>query len=115
MDIKEKLSRHLRRGDKRKKGDTAQLAAQLAPLEEQYKRTAAPQIGSGPNLSVSNADGAFREIVVDQDDLNLPKEIMEEGGEKTFLGIEPLVLVIVIAMLAFIAFIAWQVSQMPPK
>jgi hypothetical protein len=38
---------------------------------------------------------------------------MESGDEKTFLGIEPVVLVIVGVMLAFIAFIAWQISQMP--
>jgi len=114
MDIK-RLSSHLRPGGKRKKGDTAQLAAQLAPLEEQDKSTAARQIGSGPNSSISTADGAFEEIIVDNEGLNVPKDIMEEGGEKTFLGMEPVVLVILGAMLAFIAFMAWQVSQMPPK
>ena len=39
---------------------------------------------------------------------------MLEGGEKTFLGMEPVALVILGFMLCFIAFIAWQISLMPP-
>ena len=40
---------------------------------------------------------------------------MEGGDEKTFLGMEPVVLVILGVMLAFIAFIAWQISLMPAE
>lgn len=114
MDIKQKLSRHLRKR-KGMKGDTAQLAAQLAPLEEQDKHTAAKQIGSMIDPSDSKADVAFGEIVVDQEDLSLPKDMLEEGGETTYLGMEPVVLVILVFMLAFILFIAWQITEMPAK
>ena len=38
---------------------------------------------------------------------------MEGGDEKTYLGMEPVVLVILGIMLVFIAFIAWQISLMP--
>ena len=114
MDIKKALSHRMRVGRKGMKGNTAELAAQLAPLEERDKHTAARQIGSAPNSITSKADPAFGAIVVDQEDMNLPRDIMEEGGgEKTFLGMEPVVLVILGFMLGFIAFIAWQVSQMP--
>ena len=34
---------------------------------------------------------------------------------RTFLGMEPVVLVILLVMLAFIGFIAWQISLMPAK
>jgi hypothetical protein len=114
MDIKERLSRHLHRR-KGMKGNTAQLAAQLAPLEEQDKRSAVQQVGSDPDPGKLQADGVFGAIVVDQDDMSLPKDIMEEGGEKTFLGMETVVLVILVFMLAFIGFIAWQISGMPAK
>ena len=114
MDIKNKLSRHLHRR-KGVKGNTAELAAQLAPLEEQDKHTAARQVGSNLVPGKLEADRAFGAIVVDQDDMNLPRDIMEESAEKTFLGMEPVVLAILIFMLAFIGFIAWQISEMPPK
>ncbi|MEO8435483.1 MAG: hypothetical protein ABI596_11355 [Pyrinomonadaceae bacterium] len=97
------------------KGNTAQLAAQLAPLEEQDKHTAAKQIGTTRDPSKTMADVAFGAIVVDQDDMSLPKDMLEEGGEKTFLGMEPVVLVILVFMLAFVLFIAWQISEMPAK
>ena len=113
MDIKKRFSLHRRSRGKGKKGDTAQLAAQLAPLEEQDKRTAAQQIGSGPTSSNGQANRDSGAIVVDNDNLNFPKDIMEGGDERTFLGMEPVVLVILCVMLAFIAFIAWQISLMP--
>ena len=80
---------------KRRKGDTQQLAAQLAPLEEQ--------------------DPHFGTIIVDKDDLKLPAEISETQDEKHFLGLEPVVLVVLILMLSFIAFITWQISLMPAR
>lgn len=78
---------------KRKKGDTQQLAAQLAPLEEQ--------------------DPHFGAIIVDNDDLKLASDLNEAQDEKHFLGLEPVVLVVLIIMLSFIAFITWQISRMP--
>jgi hypothetical protein len=111
MDIRKKL--HLQSRGKRKKGDTAQLAAQLAPLEELDSRSAAIQLGSSPHLEDSQADPHYGAIVVDNEGLHIPKDIMEGGDEKTYLGMEPVVLVILGIMLVFIAFIAWQISLMP--
>ncbi len=112
MDMKKQFSLH-RRSRKHKKGDTVELAKQLAPLEEQHKRNAAKQIGVSPHLGDPQADPHYGAIVVDNEGLHAPKDIMESGDEKTFLGIEPVVLVILAVMLAFIAFIAWQISLMP--
>lgn len=108
-----KLHRHSR--GKRKKGDTAELAAQLAPLEELDKSSAAKQLGSGPRSGDPVADPNYGAIVVENDNLHVPKDIMEGGDEKTFLGMEPVVLVILGVMLVFIVFIAWQISQMPTQ
>ena len=114
MDIKKKFSLH-RRARKHKKGDTAQLAAQLAPLEELDKGSAAKQIGISPPLSDPQSDPHYGAIVVDNEGLHVPKDIMEGGDEKTFFGMEPVVLVILGAMLIFIAFIAWQISLLPTE
>ncbi len=98
---------------RRKKGDTAQLAAQLAPLEEQDARAARAQ---GANGRSQNGVGLVQErgaLVVNTDHLNLPSELTESGKGR-FWEIEPVVLVIVGAMLLFIIFIAWQISLMPP-
>lgn len=105
---------HLPSGKKRKKGDTARLAALLAPLEERDKQTAVqPQATASPKLE--SAAAVFEEIIVDNADLQVPVDIMEGGEGKTFLGMEPVVLVILGGMLVFIAFIAWQISLMPPE
>ena len=103
----------MRSRGKRKKGDTAQLAAQLAPLEELDSDSAAKQVGAGPHLSDPQADPHYGAIVVDNEGLHIPKDIMEGGDEKTYFGMEPVVLVILGIMLVFIAFIAWQISLMP--
>jgi hypothetical protein len=101
---------------KRKKGDTAQLAAQLAPLEEQNAQAARRQgangHGAGQNGGLIQEHGA---LIVDTENLNVPKGLGEGGdkGEERFLGIEPVVLVILCLMLAFIVFIAWKISEMP--
>jgi hypothetical protein len=103
-------------GKKRKKGDTAQLAAQLAPLEEQDAHAARKQgangQGAGRNGRLIQEHGA---LIVDTDHLNVLKGLGEEpdAEDGQFLGIEPIVLVILCVMLAFIAFIAWKISQMP--
>ena len=92
---------------RRKKGDTARLAARLAPLEEQNAR--ANTANQEQMTGVTHEAGA---IVVDRNNLQVPKEMMERG-EKTFLGMEPVTLVILAFMLCFIAWVAWQISQMP--
>ena len=108
--MKKRSSQAHFRKHKRKKGDTDQLAAQLAPLEEQDKPAAEQQIGS--HLQQERDYGA---IVVDNANLNVPKNIIEGRDEKQFLGMEPVVVVVLIIMLSFIAFIAWQVSLMPAR
>jgi hypothetical protein len=113
MDMKNTNSSrpHLRR-KKRRKGDTDQLAAQLAPLEEQDKPAAEHQVGTPLNKA---SDRHFGEIIVDNESLNVPTDIVETPGERRFLGMEPVVLVVLILMLSFIAFIAWQISLMPAR
>jgi hypothetical protein len=101
---------------KRKKGDTAQLAAQLAPLEEQDAHAARKQGANGHN---SNRNGRLIQehgaLIVDTENLHVLKGLGEDSGtgQRRFFGIEPIVLVILCVILAFIAFIAWKVSQMP--
>jgi hypothetical protein len=108
-------SRSHSRRKKRKKGDTDQLAAQLAPLEEQDKPAAEHQLGSPLNAVTGEADRHFGAIIVDNEDLKLQTDIIETREEKQFLGIEPVVLVVLILMLSFIGFIAWQISLMPAR
>ena len=103
------------RKHKRRKGDTDQLAAQLAPLEEQNKPAAEQQIGSHLDTTNSHSNRDYGAIVVDNVNLNVPKDIIEGRGEKQFLGMEPVVLVVLIILLGFIAFIAWQISLMPAR
>lgn len=103
---------------KRKKGDTAQLAAQLAPLEEQNAHAARKQ-GANGHAGVPHNGGLIQEhgaLIIDTEHLNVMKGLGEESdiGNGHFLGIEPIVLIIVCLVLTFIAFIAWQISQMPP-
>lgn len=105
--------KHLRK--KRRKGDTDRLAAQLAPLEEQDKPAAEHQIGSHLDGASGHADRNYGAIIVDNEDLKVPTDIMETQEEKQVLGIEPVVLVVLILMLSFIAFIAWQIYLMPAR
>jgi hypothetical protein len=115
MDMSKQLARLMQHRAKRKKGDTAQLAAQLAPLEEQNRHAAQQQGGKaqGPTNGAANREPGS--IVVDTGSLMLPKGIVEAEERKGRRGIEPVVLVILSVMLAFIAFIAWQISQMPAQ
>ena len=108
-------SREHSRKHKRRKGDTDQLAAQLAPLEEQDKNAAEQQIGSHLESTNGQQQRDYGAIVVDNANLNVPKGIIEGGEEKQFLGMEPVVLVVLILMLSFIAFIAWQITLMPAR
>ena len=99
------LFRHRAR---RQKGDTARLAARLAPLEEQGS-TETTAIDERVAAGIDQEPGT---IIVDRNNLQVPREMME-GSEKKLLGMEPVALVILLFMLGFIAFIAWQISQMP--
>ena len=104
------LARLMKHRMRRRTGDTAELAAQLAPLEELDKRAAEQQGAKGYKpVDTQQVKGA---IVVDTGNLALPKDI-SEGGEAGSWGIEPVVIVIVCVVLAFIGFIAWQISKMP--
>ena len=100
------------RKHKRRKRDTDQLAAQLAPLEEQNKQTTAHIVN---HIEATNGQQRrdYGAIVVDNVNLNVPRDIIEGGEEKQFLGMEPVVLIVFIIVLGFIAFIAWQISLMP--
>ena len=83
-------------------GDLDELAAQLAPPEEQNKARAA-QSGA------RNNGGA---IVVDTGKLKLPEALADEAAKRAaILGLEPVVVVILAVALAFIAFIAWQIAR----
>ena len=113
--MNKQLSYLLQHRSKRKKGDTAQLAAQLAPLEEQKGRDALGQGDSGQGSSPAGATQEYGAIVVGNENVRLSKDIMEGRAGSGILGMEPVVLVILALMLAFIAFIAWQISRMPPE
>lgn len=109
--MKENLSHRLHLG-KRKKGDTAQLAAKLAPLEEQNKRASDHQMRTH-SLTEGGANQEVGAIVIENRAGTLGKDITDETDVETFLGMEPVVLVIMGGMILFIIFIAWQISQMP--
>lgn len=113
--MKKPLSYLLQHRVKRKKGDTVQLAAQLAPLEEQKRRNAPEQGDSGQGAIQAGATQEYGAIVVGNETVHLHEDLMEGKVRSGFLGMEPVVLVILVLMLAFIAFIAWQISIMPPE
>ena len=113
MDLK-RLTLHRSSRRKARKGDIAQLAAQLAPLEERAKSAAVKQLGMDSPSGNGQADQDYGAIIVDKDSSHI-SDMMEGGDEKTFLGMAPVVIVILGFMLTFIAFIAWQISQMPAK
>ena len=101
--------RHRFRHRKHRKGHTAELAAQLAPLEELDRHAARKQSATLPG------DGAHHEIgaiVVDKNDLHLPQEL-GTGAQQSILGLDLVVVVILLFMLAFIAFITWQITLLP--
>ena len=112
--MKKSPSRAHSRKHKRKKGDTDRLAAQLAPLEELDRPAAEQQIGRTFE-STNGQQRNYGAIVVDNENLSVPKNIIEGGEEKQFLGMEPVVVVVLIVLLGFIAFIAWQISLMPAR
>ena len=91
-------------------GDTDELAAQLAPLEELSDPSEAGRT-NGSQL-VAQENGA---IVVGAEQAELAREVVAAEGRNGALGLEPVVIVIVGLLLAFIAFIAWQISRMPAQ
>ena len=109
--MKENFSHRLHLG-RRKKGDTPQLAAQLAPLEEQNKRASDHQMRTH-SLTEGGANQEVGAIVIENRVGTLGKDITDETSKDTILGMEPVVLVILGGMIIFIIFIAWQISQMP--
>jgi hypothetical protein len=97
------------RGLRRRSGDTHELAARLAPLEE--LQPDAPQAATGDLTSddaVTHTNGA---ITVGNQKSAVPNELIE-GAHKSLLGLEPVAWVILGLMLAFILFITWQISRM---
>ena len=101
---------------KQRKGDTQELAAQLAPLEEQDKPAAEQQIGSHIDATAASpADRNFGAIVVDSEHLKVANDLAETQENKQLLGMEPVVLIVLILMLGFIGFITWQISLMPAR
>lgn len=109
------ISYLIRHREKRKKGDTIQLAAQLAPLEEQKRREAQDQGHDDHGGSQGGATQEYGAIVIGNEAVHLHEDLMEGRVRSGFLGMEPVVLAILALMLAFIAFIAWQISLMPPE
>jgi hypothetical protein len=95
---------------RRRKGDTAKLAASLAPLEEQRPASAVDE-----KLISGGASQETGAIVVDRSRHHIPNEMLEGPSRGRLLGMEPVVLVILAFMLCFIVFIAWQISQMPAE
>ena len=93
---------------RRRSGDSRELAAQLAPLEELRESNEPAEI-NGPQV-VAQENGA---IVVGVEQPKVAKEVVETQERNGALGLEPVVIVIVGLMLVFIMFIAWQISQMP--
>lgn len=83
-----------------KKGDTAELAAQLAPLEEQRAK-------SGEQNGV---------ILVSSRDSKIPTGFTDEDPDaKGAFKMDNVVIFVLIIALTFIAFIAYLVSRMPPE
>ena len=94
----------------RRSGDTHELAAQLAPLEELGELSGAGRT-NGSQL-VAQENGA---IVVGAEQTELAKKVVAAEARNGGLGLEPVVIVIVGLLLAFIVFIAWQISRMPAQ
>ena len=107
---KEKGSYLLSHRFRRRKGDTRELAARLAPPEELLPAHSKERAAGTGTQVVAQEPGA---IVVGRDKPTLPEDVIDRSNRNGILGLEPVVLVIVGLMLAFIVFIAWQVSKLP--
>jgi hypothetical protein len=90
-----------------RKEDKAELAAELAPLEELDREAARKQ---GQTKEVDHEIGT---IVVDTRNMQLPKGVDQAGEGKTSWRIEPVIAVIVGLLLLYMGYIAWKISLMP--
>ena len=105
--------RHKHDGPEERKKHADELSAKLAPLEEQQPEI----VASPPPAQAKNGDYQDATIRVDSKSVHMPQRLLDESESREGLSIfylEPLVLVILVAMLIFIAFIAWQITLMPP-
>jgi cytochrome c-type biogenesis protein CcmH/NrfG len=100
-----KRRRHPRQSSR--KGDKAQLAAELAPLEELDREAARKQ---GQLEEANPEQGA---IVVDTRKMQLPRGVDQAGEGKTSWRIEPVVIVVAGLLLLYLVYITWQISLMP--
>jgi len=103
------LSKFVAHRLRRRSGDTRELAAQLAPLEELKESGEASTDGA---QLVAQENGT---IVVGAEQPELVKQVVADEERNGALGLEPVVIVIVGLLLAFIVFIAWQISRMPAE
>lgn len=87
-----------------KSEETARLASNLAPLEEQEGRD-----GKG---GAKHPNGA---IVLDTGELKLPKDLIEEDKRGEAYGLDRAVLILLVIVLSFIAFIAYLIYIEPAK
>ena len=101
------LSKFVAHRLRRRSGDTRELAAQLAPLEELGE---SGEAHNNASQLVAQENGI---IVVGAEQTELAKEVVAAEERNGALGLEPVVIVIVGLILAFIVFIAWQISRMP--
>lgn len=101
----------LERRMRRKKGDTARLAAQLAPLEEQDKPVQKNDSEYGGALRHAIAHQEPGAIVVERDNASASEDLGR--NEKGADVLEPVVIVILCLVLAWIVFVTWQISGMP--
>ena len=107
---KEKSSYLLSHRFRRRRGDTRELAARLAPPEELLPADSKERAANAGSQVVAQETGA---IVVGREKPTLPEDVIDRSDRNGIFGLEPVVIVIVGLLLAFIVFIAWQVSQMP--
>lgn len=87
--------------------EAVRIASSLAPLEEFEGDE-----GAGGGDGRERQSGA---IVLDTQELKLPKDLMEEDDDGDGFRLEPVVLLILVLTLAFIAFIAYLISTEPPR
>lgn len=88
--------------EEKKKRQTGELAAQLAPLEEQKASQGAEQNGV---IKISSKENKKLPAGFSEDEL-------EDNGK---LRIDNVMFFVLLAALIFIAFIAYLVSQMPEQ
>ncbi|HEX6185831.1 MAG TPA: hypothetical protein VFZ44_18230 [Pyrinomonadaceae bacterium] len=89
--------------------DHADMAERLKPLEETEEFKESPQTDERPGAT----DDTIR---IDNKSVPMPEHLVDDEREgASIFRLEPVVLVILLAMLAFIALIAWQVTLMPKK